>query len=60
MESKEYTATINRFGKKLEKAVKADFPGNVDLLDLLDSAMTQIQYSIFGAFVERNNNNKKG
>lgn len=60
MEAKEYTATINRFGRKLEKAVKTDFPGNDDLLGQIDSALIQIHFRICGAFVERNNNNKKG
>lgn len=55
---KDYTAAINRFGKKLESMTAKDFPGDEELSGKLDNIMVQLQYSILSAFMERGNDKK--
>lgn len=57
---KDYTAAINRFGKKLEIMTAEDFPKDTELGVKIDNALVQLQFSILSAFMERGNDIKKG
>ena len=47
----DYTNLCNRFGKKLEKELMQDFPGDAELLGKVSDLMTLLHYTILGAFV---------
>ena len=47
----DYTNMCNRFGKKLEKELMQDFPGDAELLGKVSDLMTLLHYTILGAYV---------
>ena len=47
-----YNALLNKFGKKLESMIQSDFPGNPDLTNDIDMAMTKIQFLILSEFLK--------
>lgn len=59
MEVIEYTNMLNRFGKRLEKAIAQDFPGDEELASDIQSALVTLQYKILGAFMRTTDKEKK-
>lgn len=51
MEVIDYINMLNRFGKRLEKAIAEDFPGDVEVSDGVYAALVTLQYKILGAFM---------
>ena len=51
MAPNDYINMFNRFGKKLEKELMNDFPGDTDLLANVSDFITIMQYNILGAFL---------
>ena len=47
-----YNALLNKFGKNLEIMIQTDFPGNPDLTNDIDMAMTKIQFLILNEFLK--------
>ena len=59
MEVIDYTNMLNRFGKRLEKAIAQDFPGDEELSGDIRSSLVTLQYKILGAFMRTTDKEKK-
>lgn len=59
MEVIDYTNMLNRFGKRLEKAVAEDFPGDLDVFVDIQSSLVKLQYTILGAFMRTTDDKEK-
>ena len=51
MEVLEYTRMIDKFGKKLEKAIAEDFPRDADLAATVNAALSKITLAVISSFV---------
>ena len=59
MEVLDYTNMLNRFGRRLEKAVAQDFPGDEEVSVDIHSALVKLQYTILGAFMRTTDDKEK-
>lgn len=55
---KDYTSAINRFWNKIDSMIKEDFPEDRELGSKIDNSLSQVQFSIFSAFIERSSDKK--
>ena len=55
----DYTKELNRFGKRLEKAIAQDFPGDVDVSGDIHSALVKLHFAIIGAFMRTTDKENK-
>lgn len=51
MEASWYSGMVDRFGRKLEKQLESDFPGDEELNAKVCNILTLLNYTILGAFV---------
>jgi hypothetical protein len=52
-----YSALLSRAGKKLEKMIETDFPGNPELTSDIEMEFTKIQFMIMNEFLKGDDKN---
>ena len=55
MDVMEYIRMTDRFGRKFEKAIAVDFPGDAELAATVNSALSKITFGVLSSFYSRAN-----